>query len=105
VFAVEQTTLRGEPCVSGTTGGFWAAGDSSDDDSSDDDSYSSSEASANVWRAENRWIDFSDDSDSEDEVRVVKSAKERSMEAFEKHIKKIRNAMKNLNFVKIQSEF
>lgn len=36
---------------------------------------------------------------------MVLSAKERSMEAFEKHIKNIRNAMKNRDFKTIQDEF
>ena len=44
-------------------------------------------------------------SDSEDEVRIVKSAKERSLEAFQTHISNIRVAMKTSNFLTIQSEF
>jgi translation initiation factor 3 subunit C len=43
--------------------------------------------------------------DSEDEVRVVKSAKERSLEAFQTHISNIRGAMKTRDFLTIQSEF
>jgi translation initiation factor 3 subunit C len=36
---------------------------------------------------------------------VVKSAKERSLEAFQTHIRNIRGAMKGHDFLKIQSEF
>ena len=43
--------------------------------------------------------------ESEDEVRVVKSAKERSLETFSTHIRNIRSAMKTRDFVTIQSEF
>lgn len=43
--------------------------------------------------------------DSEDEVRVVKSAKERSLETFRLHIKNIKSAMKTRDFLTIQSEF
>ena len=43
--------------------------------------------------------------ESEDEVRVVKSAKERYLEAFSSHIAKIRSAVKARDFVAMQSEF
>jgi translation initiation factor 3 subunit C len=43
--------------------------------------------------------------DSEDEIRVVKSAKERYLEMFRMHIKNIRSAMKTFDFLTIQSEF
>jgi len=43
--------------------------------------------------------------DSEDEVRVVKSAKERYLETFSMHIKNIRSAMKSRDFLTVQSEF
>jgi translation initiation factor 3 subunit C len=43
--------------------------------------------------------------DSEDEIRVVKSAKERYLETFRVHIKNIRSAMKTFDFLTIQSEF
>jgi translation initiation factor 3 subunit C len=82
---------------------FWAAGDSDSSDSdSDSDSYSSDESA--VDRNKDKFY-FSDDSDSEDEVRVVKSAKERSLEAFTKHVKNLRSHMKQKDFKKIQSEF
>lgn len=85
---------------------FWAAGSGSEssDSDSDSDSYSSDESAVDR-KGDNRWVDFSDDSDSEDEVRVVKSAKERSLEAFTKHIKNLRSHMKQKDFKKIQAEF
>ena len=43
--------------------------------------------------------------DSEDEVRVVKSAKDRAYETFQNHISKIRSAMKINDWKTIQSEF
>ena len=87
---------------------FWAAGGSSDDsDSASDDSDSSDESIVdnNNKKDGSRWVDFSDDSDSEDDVRVVKSAKDRSLEAFTSHIKNLRSFMKQRDFKKIQSEF
>ena len=87
---------------------FWAAGGSSDDsDSASDDSDSSDESIVDNDKKKDgsRWVDFSDDSDSEDDVRVVKSAKERSLEAFTSHIKNLRAFMKQRDFKKIQSEF
>merc|ERR1711862_446149 len=42
---------------------------------------------------------------SEDEVRVVKSAKDRAYETFQKHISSIRSAMKINDWKTIQSEF
>jgi translation initiation factor 3 subunit C len=86
---------------------FWA-GDSSSgsDSSSDSDSsdYSSEEEDRNKAGG-NRWVDMSDSSDSDDEVRVVKSAKERALELFQKHISAIRNAMKVRDYYEIQCQF
>jgi translation initiation factor 3 subunit C len=91
---------------------FWAAGASSDDsDSASDDSDSSNDsiddnnANSNMKKDGGRWVDFSDDSDSDDDVRVVKSAKERSLEAFTTHIQNLRSFMKQRDFKGIQSEF
>ena len=87
---------------------FWAAGGSSDDsDSASDDSDSSDESIVDNDKKKDgsRWVDFSDDSDSEDDVRIVKSAKERSLEAFTSHIKNLRAFTKQRDFKKIQSEF
>ena len=83
---------------------FWAGASSSDSDSSDDSSsaYSSEEDDKPTG---NRWVDFSDSDDSDDEVRVVKSAKDRALETFDKHISNIRNAMKNRDYYQLQTEF
>jgi translation initiation factor 3 subunit C len=50
-------------------------------------------------------VDFSESDESEDEVRVVKSAKERFVETSNAHIKVIRAAMKSRDYKLIQSEF
>jgi hypothetical protein len=90
---------------------FWVGSGSDDSDSASDDSDSSNDsiddnnANANAKKDGNRWVDFSDDSDSDDSVRVVKSAKERSLEAFTMHIQNLRSFMKQRDFKGIQSEF
>lgn len=85
---------------------FWGGADSSSDDSSSDDSSVSSSDSSRAGGAAgaNRWV-MESDSDSSDEERVVKSAKDRAFEAFEAHVKSIRNVMRIKDFNKIQSEF
>lgn len=87
---------------------FWAANESSSDDSSSDDSSvssSSSEDQKGRVGGTNRWLDFSDDSDSEEEVRVVKSAKTRTFESLQESIKTIRNAIRINDYAKIQNNF
>lgn len=82
---------------------FWAAGSSSDsDEDSDDSSVYSSEDSGP--KNQNRWVDMSDSS-SEEENRVVKSGKERALETFAKHIKNLRQHMKDKDYYQIQCEF
>ena len=85
---------------------FWGGADSSSDDSSSDDSsVSSSDSSRGGGGAgANKWV-MESDSDSSDEERVVKSAKDRAFETFEAHVKSIRNAMRIKDFNKVQSEF
>lgn len=92
---------------------FWAAGssDESSSDSSSDDSSSSSDSSADgapVGRGggagDNKWV-MESDSESEDDVRVVKSAKTRAFEAFDAHVSTIRNAMKIQDNQKLMAEF
>lgn len=51
------------------------------------------------------WTFSDDDSDSEEEARVVKSAKDRAWESFTTHVTCIRNAMKINDWRTIQSEF
>lgn len=94
---------------------FWAGeeGSSSSEDSSDASSSESSSSGddnkgkggAGGGAGENRWVMSDDDSDSEDEVRVVKSGKDRAYETFQNHISSIRTAMKTNNWKTIQSEF
>ena len=86
---------------------FWAGASSSDSDSSssDDSSDYSSDDDNDRKASGNRWVDMSDSSDSDDEVRVVKSAKERALELFQKHISAIRNAMKVRDYYEIQCQF
>lgn len=88
---------------------FWAAGGSSDSDSSGSDAssfYSSEEdGGGNKGLADNKWVAMSDDSDSSDEVRVVKSGKERALDTFRKYIGNIRAAMKSRDYYAIQTEF
>ena len=85
---------------------FWGGADSSSDDSSSDDSsVSSSDSSRGGGGAgANKWV-MESDSDSSDEERVVKSAKDRAFETFEAHVKSIRNAMRIKDFNKVQAEF
>lgn len=45
------------------------------------------------------------DSDSEESVRVVKSAKTRAFEAFEANVKSLRNAMRNNDHKTLMEEF
>jgi hypothetical protein len=54
---------------------------------------------------DNKWVAMSDDSDSSDEVRVVKSGKERALDTFKKYIGGIRAAMKARDYYAIQTEF
>eukprot|EP00934_Nitzschia_sp_Nitz4_P002267 Nitzschia sp. Nitz4//scaffold160_size51814//21287//25958//NITZ4_006910-RA/size51814-augustus-gene-0.70-mRNA-1//-1//CDS//3329537845//2267//frame0 len=84
---------------------FWAGASSSDSDSDASDSSSNySEEDVKPTTA-NRWVDFSDSDSDDDEARVVKSGKERSLETFQKHISAIRAAMRERDFFQIQEEF
>jgi hypothetical protein len=85
---------------------FWAGAESSDSDSSsDDDSSYSSDGDAKGAGGNNRWVEFSDSDESDDEVRVVKSGKERALDGFNKRIGLIRAAMKARDYYAIQTEF
>lgn len=84
---------------------FWAGANSSDSDSSSgSDSAYSSDEDKNAGGA-NRWVDFSDSDSEDDEVRVVKSGKERALDIFGTHIANIRAAMKSRDYYQIQTEF
>ncbi|KAL7550889.1 hypothetical protein ACHAWF_016136 [Thalassiosira exigua] len=89
---------------------FWAAAGedsaSSSEDSSDDSSSSSSSGASGAkgGGAGERWV-MESDSDSEDSVRVVKSARTRAFEAFETNVRSLRNAMRNRDHVGLMDEF
>ena len=84
---------------------FWAGANSSDSDSSSgSDSAYSSDEDKNAAGG-NRWVDFSDSDSDDDEVRVVKSGKERALDIFGTHIANIRAAMKSRDYYQIQTEF
>ena len=90
---------------------FWAGDSSSDDSQSDSDSsfYSSDEdnnrGGVGGGNAGNRWVDFSDSDSSDEEERVVKSAKERALETFQKLIISIRQAMRKKDYYALQTDF
>jgi translation initiation factor 3 subunit C len=108
---------------------FWSAAgggsDSSDSDGSSDNSsssYSSDESSDHggggagaaggggggggaAGGGANRWVAMSDSDSSDDEVRVVKSGKDRALESFQAHIKNLRSYMKDRDYYAIQTEF
>jgi translation initiation factor 3 subunit C len=83
---------------------FWQGDSSSEEGSSGDDSsnYSSEEEDKQTG---NKWAELSDSDDSDDEVRVVKSGKERAIDTFEKHVGVIRKAMKSRDYYQISTEF
>jgi translation initiation factor 3 subunit C len=92
---------------------FWAAGGCSDScsDGSENSSFYSTDGSAEVGGGAgagaggaNRWV-MSDSDSSDDEVRVVKSGKDRALEAFQSHIKNLRTHMKERDYYAIQTEF
>mmetsp|Transcript_24390 Transcript_24390/g.30011 ORF Transcript_24390/g.30011 Transcript_24390/m.30011 type:complete len:974 (+) Transcript_24390:103-3024(+) len=86
---------------------FWAAQSSSSDSdgsSSDDSSLASSDDDKNRGTA-NRWVEFSDSDESEEEERVAKSAKDRTFESLTNGITKIKNAMKIHDYNTIQSTY
>ncbi len=85
---------------------FWAGASSSESGSSSgSDSEYSSEEDNNAAGGANRWVEFSDSDSDDDEVRVVKSGKERALDIFGKHISNIRAAMKSRDYYQIQTEF
>jgi len=85
---------------------FWAGGDSSDSDKSEDENSTSSDESGPVTNkpGASRWA-VESDSDSEDEVRVVKSAKEKAWDSMKETVAKIKNHMKINDWNGIQTNF
>jgi translation initiation factor 3 subunit C len=78
----------------------------SDDDSSSDDNNNNANEK-NAASGENRWLAFSDDEDSsdDDDVRIVKSGKDRAFEFFQKQIGSLYRAMKARDYYAIQTLF
>lgn len=85
---------------------FWAAAAASSSSSSSDSDDSSiiTSSSNDLKKTDNRWV-MSDDSDSSDSVRVVKSAKDRTFASLQHSIKMIRNAMKIQDYAAVQENF
>jgi len=79
---------------------FWA-GSSSESESGSESEVSDVEE---VKTAVNRW-EVDSDSESEDDVRVVKSAKDKALETIERACVQIKNFTKINDWTKIQTEF
>jgi translation initiation factor 3 subunit C len=100
---------------------FWAGASSSEEESSDGDSSSDSSGDEGVAGKAggaggggatgggggnvNKWAQLSDSDDSDDEVRVVKSGRDRAIDQFQVHIQNIGVAMKEKDYYVIQTEF
>lgn len=88
---------------------FWAGASSDSDSDSDSGSDASSSSSDDNQGAANRggvkWNVISDSESSEDEARVVKSAKQRAMETFQQLNKQLRTNMKDRDYWEIQNSF
>jgi translation initiation factor 3 subunit C len=82
---------------------FWAGGSSSEEESDYSD-VSDIETTNQQQRAASRWA-VQSDSDSEEEVRVVRSAKDKAFEAMEKSCGAIKNYIKINDWSSILSEF
>jgi len=84
---------------------FWAAGGSSSEEESDLSEGSDVEISQQQQaRAASRWA-VDSDSDSEDDTRVVKSAKDKALEGVERACTALKNHMKINDWTQIQTEF
>ena len=79
--------------MSNEKGRFWGGGSDSDSESAGSEVESDTDVNQKVAKM-SRWV-VESDSDSEDEGRVVKSAKEKHMDALTDHITSIRNGLKN----------
>mmetsp|Transcript_474 Transcript_474/g.659 ORF Transcript_474/g.659 Transcript_474/m.659 type:complete len:192 (-) Transcript_474:125-700(-) len=86
---------------------FWAGGSSSDSDSDSSSGSSSSDDSAPVTttKGPQRTWAIESDSDSEDEVRVVKSAKQKALEGMKAAATKIKNRLKVGDWSGVQTDF
>ncbi|KAG7393964.1 Translation initiation factor 3 subunit c [Phytophthora pseudosyringae] len=83
---------------------FWAGSSSSEEESDVSDVSDVETSQQQAARAASRWA-VQSDSDSEEEVRVVKSAKDKALEHMERNCSSIKNHMKINDWTQIQSEF
>ncbi|RLN70556.1 hypothetical protein BBJ28_00017148, partial [Nothophytophthora sp. Chile5] len=83
---------------------FWAGGSSSEEESDVSDVSDVETSQQQQQRAASRWA-VQSDSDSEEEVRVVKSAKDKALENMEKCCLSIRNHIKINDWTQILAEF
>ncbi len=85
---------------------FWQAQSSSEDEK-DEDAQSFDEPQQAVKQTDRKFAAAFDesDSDSDDEVRVVRSQKDRAWDSIKDGIAKIKNARKNADWPLIQDEF
>eukprot|EP01039_Chlorochromonas_danica_P001890 gene1890-2067_t len=87
---------------------FWAAASSSEDERSSASEASEDEQQPQILKAtERKFAAAFDDSDSEseDEVRVVKSQKDKAWEGLQDGVTRIRNARRNGDWPQVQDEF
>ncbi|RMX68262.1 hypothetical protein KXD40_003850 [Peronospora effusa] len=83
---------------------FWAGSSSSEEESDVSDVSDVETSQQQQARAASRWA-VQSDSDSEEEVRVVKSAKDKALEQMERNCNNIKNYMKINDWTQIQTEF
>ncbi|TDH65348.1 hypothetical protein CCR75_001355 [Bremia lactucae] len=83
---------------------FWAGSSSSEEESDVSDVSDVETTQQQAARAATRWA-VQSDSDSDEEVRVVKSAKDKALESMARHCTGLRNHMKINDWTQIQTEF
>ncbi|EGZ15891.1 hypothetical protein PHYSODRAFT_561619 [Phytophthora sojae] len=83
---------------------FWAGSSSSEEESDVSDVSDVETSQQQAARAASRWA-VQSDSESDEEVRVVKSAKDKALENMERNCAGIKNHMKINDWTQIQTEF
>ncbi|KAG6976765.1 hypothetical protein JG688_00001034 [Phytophthora aleatoria] len=83
---------------------FWAGSSSSEEESDVSDVSDVETSQQQAARAASRWA-VQSDSDSDEEVRVVKSAKDKTLENMERNCMSLKNHMKINDWTQIQTEF
>ncbi|KAE9331431.1 Eukaryotic translation initiation factor 3 subunit C [Phytophthora rubi] len=83
---------------------FWAGSSSSEEESDVSDVSDVETSQQQAARAASRWA-VQSDSDSDEEVRVVKSAKDKALENMERNCVALKNHMKINDWTQIQTEF